>query len=127
MADTPRAVVRNAADPQQVRRGARVEQRAGDRYDGAFRIVLGTPAGRALIWEILARVGVYRSIWSPNVQIHYNAGRQDVGHELMADAIRIAPDLYELMEHEARMRDARDNVETDAAHTALADATGDPG
>lgn len=115
-----RVLVKNASDPQQVRRAERAERRAAAEQRAALRAVLDTPEGRRVFWGLLSDAGVYRSIWSPNAQIHYNAGRQDFGHELQARLLEADENLYDLMAREARARarleagDAPDDLE-DAA------------
>lgn len=44
--------------------------------------VLETPEGRRVMARLLAYCRVGQSIWAPGVEIHYNAGAQDVGHFL---------------------------------------------
>jgi len=112
----PRAHVRNAADPQQVKRAARKERDADEQRLEAIRAVLQTPEGRRVFWDLLVRASVFESIWNPNVQIHYNAGRQDFGHQLMADLLVADEDGYDLMQREARARQRQEDRETDAAH-----------
>lgn len=115
-----RAVVRNAASPDQVKRAARLERQAAELARAALAEVMTTIAGRIVLWDLLDRAGVYRSIWSPNVEIHYRAGRQDFGHELMAHLLEVSEQNFMLMESEARARTRRDNASTDAAHTPSA-------
>lgn len=112
-----RADVKNAADEKQVSRAARKEQRKEAQRLVMTKAALATYDGRAFCWELLAKARVFESIWHPSAQIHYNAGRQDFGHELMADLIAADEQLYLTMETEARARARRDNAETDAAHT----------
>jgi hypothetical protein len=45
-----------------------------------LRSVLKTPAGRRVLWRILCHCKTFISIWEPSAKIHWNAGRQDVGH-----------------------------------------------
>lgn len=116
-----RAAVRNAADPEQVRRAAKKERDREELFRAALVLVLQTTPGRAVLWGLLERAGVYRSIWSPNSEIHYNAGRQDFGHELMATILAADEDAYLLMEQEARGRVKKDNAEIDAAQTPASD------
>lgn len=123
MAD--RVQVKNAADPQQVERASRRERRWSAEFMTAIRQVLDTHAGRRMCWELLARAGVYRSVWDNSARIHYNAGRQDFGHELVALFLEADETLYELMEREARARAKADNRETDAGHTPPATPEGD--
>lgn len=114
-------MVRNAADSSQVRRAERKEKDAAARQLDQLRAVMSTEVGRAVMWDLLERAGVYRSIWHPSAEIHYRAGRQDFGHELQALILQADEDLYDLMAREARARAKRADNETDAAHTARAD------
>jgi len=115
-----RALVRNAADPRQVRFAAQVEQRREERFANAINDVLSTPAGRIVFAMLIRRAGVYKSIWHPSSEIHYNAGRQDYGHELMADLIRTNEESYQLMEREEWAWLKQQQQSTDAAHTRRA-------
>jgi hypothetical protein len=116
-----RALVRNAADPQQVRRAARKERELEEQFLEALRVATSTPEGRLVFRTLLEKLGVYRSVWEPSAKIHYNAGRQDAGHELQAYLLQASEEHYDQMEREARFRAARLNRETDAVHTARAE------
>lgn len=118
--DNRRADVHNAADPKQVSRAKRKEDRQREWSIAITRAVLSTVEGRAWCWERLEKLGVFRSIWHPSAQIHYLAGRQDAGHELMNDLIGADETLYLQMETEARARLRRERNDTDAAHTPRA-------
>lgn len=119
MAD--RSLVRNAADPQQVRRAARKESQAQEQFQAALRDVLRTESGRRLLWELMARAGVFRSIWVMTAEIHYRAGQQDYGHMLQAEILAASEDAYLMMQRESMARSKREASETDAAHTARAE------
>jgi len=119
-----RSLVRNAADPEQVKRAARRERRTEEQVLGALEAVMRTAEGRLVMWDLLSRCGIYGSIWHPSAEIHYRAGKQDMGHEIQALILRSSEDLYELMAREARARGRRENDETDAAHTPRAEDTG---
>lgn len=112
--------MRNAADKEQVKRAARFERNHEARKLVSARVVLEGYDGRAFCWDLLARARVFESIWHPSAEIHYLAGRQDYGHELMALLIQADENLYQLMEREARERARRDDRTTDAGHTPAA-------
>jgi hypothetical protein len=76
-----------------------------------------SPAVRLVMWELLSQAGVYGSVWHASALIHYNAGRQDFGHELMAQLLDADEGAYDLMTKEARERAKRTAAEQDAAHT----------
>lgn len=118
------ATVQNAADPQQVRRARRKDAQADAVRVAALQAVMTTGEGRMVMWDLLGRAGVFRSVYAPGEEIRYLAGRQDFGHELMADLLRADEASYELMEREARQRARREATENEAAHTASADAGG---
>lgn len=116
-----RAFQRNAADPRQVRFAARKERQQAEQERAAIKAVMTTLEGRFVLWSLLEKAGIFKSVWHPSAAIHYNSGRQDFGHELMARLIEVDEDLYQLMEREARARVRARNREVDAAHTARAD------
>jgi hypothetical protein len=115
-----RALVRNTADPQQVRFAARKERDQAALERAAVKAVFQTLEGRFVFWGLLERAGVYKSVWHPSAAIHYNAGRQDFGHELMALLLEVDEEAYQLMEREARARLRARNREIDATHTPRA-------
>ncbi|HMJ02427.1 MAG TPA: hypothetical protein VK506_05770 [Conexibacter sp.] len=112
-----RADVRNAADPEQVERAGRKEKRLATREQDLTRAVLATPEGRAFCWSLLVKAKVFESIYHASALIHYNAGRQDFGHELIALLLDADEDGYLLMEKEARAFNRREANSTDAVHT----------
>lgn len=119
----PRAEVKNAADAQQVKGAGRRESRREQRRLAAYRAVMTTSAGRAVMWDLIGRAGVFRSVFNPHDGVQsFNIGRQDFGHELMGLLLRIDGEgqLYLRMETEARAQEGRDAHETDAAQVAAA-------
>lgn len=116
----PRAEVRNAADPEQVKRADRRSKRKDSIRRDMFAAVMATTEGRFVMWELIVAAGVYRSIWDNSARIHYNAGRQDFGHELLATLLDADERSYLAMESEARARARKDAVEVEAGHTASA-------
>ena len=116
-----RSLVRNAADPDQVKHAARKERQREQRVGEDVRAVMGTLQGRRLMWELLSRAGIYRSVWDNSARIHYNAGRQDFGHELLGLLTEHDDEGYLLMEREARAVARNDGLEAAAVQTRSAD------
>jgi hypothetical protein len=116
-----RSLQRNASDPKQVRYAERKQRQREARFLAALREVLRTPAGRIVGWELLARAGVFRSVWDPSAKIHYNAGRQDYGHELLASMLEADEEAYQLMEREMRAYLRNEQQEAAAVQTPRAD------
>lgn len=120
MAD--RALTRNAGDPTQVKRAGQLEKTREKRFVASLLGTMATADGRALLWALIGRARVYESVFHRDQAVMaHAAGRQDFGHELLAEIIAADPRLYLLMENEARQRDTRDDATVDAAHTPSAD------
>lgn len=115
MAD--RSPTPNAGDPKKVKQADRLAKREAEKLRAATLAVLDTYAGRLFLWSELSRLGVYRSIWSPNAEIHYRAGRQDAGHELIARLTEASEELYLQMQAEAIARARASTAEVDGLNT----------
>lgn len=116
-------VVKNAADPAQVKRAGRIERDKAKEFGALMQATMASADARALLWALLGRAKIYQSVFHRDSNVMaYNAGRQDFGHEIMAEIIAADPALYLQMEREARDRDTRDERLNDAAHTRNADA-----
>lgn len=109
----PSPIRRPSPEEAYAERQARRQRRD---YLQALSLVLATPAGRHALAHILQATGVYRSIWTASAEIHYRAGRQDFGHELMLELLEAGEDSYYVME-----RENRDRVRRDAAEQAAFD------
>lgn len=111
----------NAADPRQVRAMAQIEKRREQRWEDSLRAVMATPQGRAFIWALIRRAGVYESPFDTHGGIQsLKIGRGDVGREVMGEVLKFAPDEYLLMEAEARKVDRIEQQQAEAAQTAPA-------
>lgn len=120
------AVVRNAADEGQVRRAGRREDRQAKRQRAVVLAQLGTPDGRAFVWEVLQLARLDASPFNTHGGIQsYNIGRQDVGRELREVLEKADVGLVLQMDAEAAARLKRDNDEIDATHTASASQSGE--
>lgn len=115
-----RKVVRNASSAKERAFYERLDERRQDRLREAMAAVMETEAGRIVMWELLSTCGIYRSVWENSSRIHYNAGRQDLGHELLADLHVVSTDKFQVMEREARAYARREESEIEAHHTKRA-------
>lgn len=116
-----RPLMTDAANRKQNEYAERVEKERVNTTRAAAQAVMGTHAGRLLLWELLERAGVFQSIWSANAEIHYKAGRQDFGHELMALLVDANEELYEQMSREARARVKREDRTSAAVQAETAE------
>lgn len=113
-------LVANAADPKQVERARRVTRDVRALELADLRAVLAEVEGRRTIWRFLTHCGVFESVFSTTVQVYANAGRQDVGHYLMAEIEAADPEALFTMMREHRQRQQRDNASAAAARTPSA-------
>jgi len=112
----------NAADPRQVWTLERLEERRRTRWVENLRASLATPFGRALMWQIIRRAGVYESPFDPHGSVQsFKIGRGDMGRELLAECLRHCPELYLLMEKEARELEALELAQIEASRNRGAD------
>lgn len=90
--------VQNASSEKQVKAaGAKVERRRNKEL-GDLQQVLARPEGRRVIWRILEHCQTFGSIWHASAAIHYNAGKQDVGHFIMSEIAESGNEnLFQLM------------------------------
>lgn len=74
----------NASDSGKIRDARKRDAaKAAQQKDDLIKI-LEKDFGRRFVWRMLCECKVFESIWSPSALIHYNSGRQDVGHWLLA-------------------------------------------
>lgn len=79
------ALVGNAGDEQQVRRGKETERARQERELNDLRAVLRMPEGRRFIWRLLDEANVFASAFSENPAVMaFLEGRRDFGTRLIA-------------------------------------------
>lgn len=95
----------NAADPKQVTEAKHKERRKREAEGEDLRKVLATLEGRKVMWRLLEHCGVFETVWHASALIHYNAGRQDVGHYVMQEIIKAEPKAFAQMMNEKQTGD----------------------
>lgn len=93
---------RNAADEDQVKQARSRENRVRERELSDLRYLLQSPQGRRFLWRIITDCKAFNSIWEASAKIHYNAGRQDVGHFIMAEVCAANEDAFLTMMKESK-------------------------
>lgn len=89
------ALVRNAADPAQVRDARKRERRSAKRELDDMRAVLATDAGKRVLWRILDHCSPFATaLGATDAITNFNVGRQDVGHFLYAQITEASPDAF---------------------------------
>jgi hypothetical protein len=121
---SPRPLVNNGADVQQVRRAERKVQQGDDLLAARLREVLDTPAGRFVCWALLEQTHVFRTSFDHSGSVMYfTEGERNVGLAWRAKMLAADEALYELMEREARHRDKRLDGELAATQQSTAEAS----
>jgi hypothetical protein len=75
------------------------EQRKQE-LDGVKWLMSHKP-GRAIVWRLLGRAGVYRTSFSPNgSQTAFNEGRRDLGLFVLGEVMEACPERFGEMQKE---------------------------
>ena len=116
----PSNLTGNAANREHVQYATRKtkDRRAGELSD--LKAVLTETTGRRVLWRLLEHCSAFESIWAEGNRVHYNAGRQDIGHFLMAEIQEADPDALVRLMVEAGARKKRERAENIAAQTTAA-------
>jgi hypothetical protein len=106
----------NAADPRQVWLAEKLEERRLGRWVGSMGAVMGDPDGRAFVWAVIRKAGVYETPFDPHGSIQsWKIGRGDLGRELLAEVLKHYPAEYLLMEKESRDVEALERAQIEAS------------
>lgn len=97
-----KAIVKNAADPEQVKKAKQKVESLNDKRLNDVREVLNTRRGRRFMWELLDFCGIFRTSLANEHQIFYNEGQRNVGLKLLADINEAAPQAYAVMLAESK-------------------------
>lgn len=116
MADD-RALVKNAADPKQVKAAGRKEKQARERELADLIAVLQTEPGRRFVWRVLGYCKLFTDVWDPSNRIHFNAGLQHVGNWLTAEVTAADEEAFFLMMRESQARVRQEQIEAEATRT----------
>lgn len=103
---TTRARTGNAADPEQVTRAGKADRRDAEDAAEDMRLILSTLQGRRFLWTLMGQCGVTESVFVAESDrvTYYRAGKQDLGHLLMAQSMEASLDGWLLMQKEAAQR-----------------------
>lgn len=124
-----RALVGNASDPEQVKRGKDVERVRAEQQLNDQRAVMSTREGRAECWRRLSECGVFKTSMSSDPHwTAYNEGRRAVGLRELAEMMERFPELYLTMQQEAiqRATDEPRGADTTSPESDSADSAETP-
>lgn len=105
-----KALVKNAADAEQVAKGKSKEDARRFEELNDLRGILATPGGRRFMWRMLGKCRVFESIYHASALIHYNSGQQDIGHFVMAEIVDARADALLEMMQESKQAEEKDNA-----------------
>lgn len=91
---TKQSLVKNAADPDQVKKATEKTESRQDRELNDVREVMNTVRGRRFMWKYLAFCGIYKTSYAGEHEIFYNEGMRNVGLKLLADVNEASPEAY---------------------------------
>ena len=100
------AKVKNAGDPQQVKKAKQDLRRERILELEDLRAVLNAEQGRRVVARILSFCGIFESIYAPGDLIYFNSGKQDVGNFVLAELTEARADALMLI-----MRDRKAQVD----------------
>lgn len=122
MADD-RPLVKNTADPKQVKFAGRKVKEARELELEDLRSLLATAPGRRFIWRVLGYCKVFADVFddSTPTRTAFNAGVQNVGHFVMAEITEADEEAFFKMMRESRATQKRQAAEAEALRTARAE------
>jgi hypothetical protein len=91
----------NLGEKASVKAHDRKARLRAERHEENMKVVLGSKEGRAVLWDILDRCKTLLPVWDSSSRIHYNAGRQELGQDLLRDILSIDGQIFLLMKGEA--------------------------
>ena len=103
-------MVKNAADKKQVKRAGGKEDYKRRRELNDLASILQDQQVRRFLWRLICECKTFESIWRCSAEIHYLAGRQDLGHFLMSEIEEADQNaLFKMMQEEKEEKE-KDNV-----------------
>lgn len=97
-----RALVKNAADEEQVKKGKSQEDSLRDQQLNDLRYVLNDERGRRFIWRLLGECGVYQTSFTGNSTTFFNEGKRQIGLFTLGEVMEASIEAYLKMQHEAK-------------------------
>mgnify|MGYP001589554210 CR=1 FL=1 len=114
-------LVKNAADPRQVRNAGRKERDRRSQEIADLQAVLRLPEARRVLWRLLEWSEYLRNpTHARGDMTHQNIGRADAGRFLLSEIVEADEDKLYLMMQEARARKRYDAREAEAIRTPSA-------
>ena len=98
----------NAADIDQIKKGAKNEKSKRQVEIDDMKFILSTRQGRSFVWRHMTNAGIFQSCFTGNSATFFNEGRREVGLKLLAEVQEASPESYLQMMKEAKGDDSND-------------------
>ena len=100
--DKKKSLVRNAADPEQVKKAAKKEERERFEELNDLRVVMNSREGRRFLFRLINRICHYdTNDFNNSGSITYHSlGERNIGRVVKSDAIEASYEAFQLMERE---------------------------
>ena len=97
-----KSMVKNAADPRQVKDGADKETRLRERELEDVEVVMSTVNGRRFMWRLINGICHYdfNDAQPSGSLTYFSLGERNVGRVVKSDAYEASHEKYQLMERE---------------------------
>lgn len=111
----------NQQHVDQRKKGAKVRDR---QLDEAFRWMMADEKGRTLMWDRLARAGVFRASFATPDLMAFNEGKRSMGLNELDRIMRLCPAEFTRMQAEAiaRLTTPKTDGETDGGSALSTEA-----
>jgi hypothetical protein len=106
-------MVEDLGNQQHVQERIKAAKAQSGKRDDAFRWLMSDARGRLLMWELLARTGVFKGGLRDTASILFDEGARNVGLKYLADVQRLTPAQFITMQAEANAKPARKKPEGD--------------
>lgn len=91
-------MIKNAADPAQIKEAVRKEKSARFKELEDVKSILSTKAGRRFYYRYMKECGVFRISYTGNgSETFFNEGQRNVGLKFLADINDADPEIYATM------------------------------
>jgi hypothetical protein len=90
-----RALVKNAADKGQVRAARKAARANAQQVAKDWVAVMETPEGKRIAWRLIGICRTFQTVYDMDShRTAYFAGKQDVGHQLLAEIMAAHPKAF---------------------------------
>lgn len=98
----------DAGDPVQYKKRKTKTQLKREQELEELKLVMSSPQGRAFLWRLLAKTGLYEEVFTGNSTTFYKCGKQAIGLWLLGEITSSDKLAYIKMQQEALNRDEED-------------------